>query len=218
MEEWKWKKRKKGKKKGLIPPSRIESNPVWNLFFFRSGIKPNQSKWEKEPRRCFSNAYTYTHTYIYLIAFPRELSFTLNERATTASFGLNCIQYYDCTKGKRRRKNRFLRGDGRPHHLFSKRYSTRDARGQVFCSLSFRLLSGLTRIFSLLSSPLPRGARFLESRDAPPVPTPRATRLQRCRPKRGWKGPRQRGEEIFAITIAVGGNERWLKCIFGKIG
>ena len=44
MEEWKWKKRKKGKKKGLIPPSRIESNPVWNLFFFRSGIKPNQSK------------------------------------------------------------------------------------------------------------------------------------------------------------------------------
>lgn len=148
-------------------------------------------------------------THIYIMAFPRELSFTLNERATTASFGLNCIQYHVSTKKKR--------GDGRPHHLFSKVFNQTLA-DKFFVPSLVSTTPGRDLFSSLPSSPPPplKGTISGKSRrDVPLLSRHLVTRLQRYHP-RGGKHPK--GEEIFAITIAVGGNERWLKCIFGKIG
>lgn len=155
------------------------------------------------------------------MAFPRELSFTLNERATTASFGLNCIQY-DCT----RRRNVSTTTDTTSSSCLPEEgiQPRQTARGQVFCSL-------LSRSIDAIFSPrFEKGNDFWKRfRDAPPFASDTfhdaiATRGEEEEEEEdtlaeGWKKKKDQegGERDFAITIAVGGNE-WLERIFGKIG
>lgn len=115
------------------------------------------------------------------MAFPRELSFTLNERATTASFGLNCIQYHVSTKKKR--------GDGRPHHLFSKVFNQTLA-DRFFVPFLVSTTPGRDLFSSLPSSPPPplKGTISGKSRRDAPVPTPRDAIA--TVPPKGWETPK----------------------------
>lgn len=197
------------KKKGWSPPRGKEDRkqPRLESFFLSIENKTNPS----ERKNLEDGSNTHTHTYIYhgiSTGIKFYAQWTRNNSVLRAKLHSIPRLYEEET---------WLRGDGRPHHLFSKVFNQTLA-DRFFVPFLVSTTPGRDLFSSLPSSPPPplKGTISGKSRrDAPLLSRHLVTRLQRYHP-RGGKHPK--GEEIFAITIAVGGNERWLKCIFGKIG